>query len=71
MSSGPRAFLWRIGTGRSGRSAADDVGEEREPRCVTVNTMRPVAGPLAQVADALTAQQAGKKRFPRVCTASD
>lgn len=29
------------------------------------------AGPLAQVADTLTAQQAGKRRFPTMCTADD
>lgn len=33
--------------------------------------MRPVAGPLAQVADTLTAQQAGKGSFPTVRTADD
>ena len=33
--------------------------------------MRPVARPLVQVAGTLTAQQSGKKRFPRVGTAGD
>lgn len=33
--------------------------------------MRSVAGPLAQVVDTLTAQQAEKRRFPTVCTADD